>query len=287
MKSLKAWGADTFGPLNTPMSDECAKKQEELLETGEYSHVTLSNPNSFEAFIDREKADISIISDESVDKAGDVVVQKTIDFDTLGFRKNPVVSYNHKYDIPPVGKSLWQKTSGGVTKAKTQYISRPTELPSNVEWFPDSIFHMIKSGVMRGKSLGGLIKWKRPTEEDIKTNPHWQGAKRISEKALIYEYCVCPIGMNSSAIVEMVSKSLISIPDDILYTDFAEIADKIKEIHKDIQIKSEVPVIKSAVTLEQIKQERKEAIEKIVVGCIQKAPTVIDDSIKRIMGKVQ
>jgi len=286
-KSLKAWGADTLGPLNSPMSDECAKKQEELLETGEYSHTTLSNPNSFEGCIERERSDISIISDETLDKEGDIVIQKSIDFVTLGFHKNPVVSYNHKYDIPPVGKSLWQKTSGGVTKAKTQYISRPDNLPSNVEWFPDSVFHMVKSGVLRGKSLGALVKWKRPTQEDITTNPHWQGAKRVAEKTLVFEYCVCTIGINSSAVVEMVSKSLISIPDDILFKDFPEIADKIKEIHKDIQIKNVVPIIKNVVTLEQIKEERKQAIKEIVAGCIQKAPTVIDDSIKRIMGQVE
>ena len=94
-KTLKAWGADTLGPLNSPMTDEFAKKQEELLETGEYTHVTLAKPNSFEAFIERERADISIITDESIDKEGDVVTSKSIDFETLGFRKNPVVSYNH------------------------------------------------------------------------------------------------------------------------------------------------------------------------------------------------
>ena len=285
-KTLKAWGADTFGPLNTPMGDEFARKQEELLETGEYTHVTLSNPNSFEACIEREKSDISIISDESVDIEGDVGVQKTLDFVTLGFHKNPVVSYNHNYNIPPVGKSLWQKTSGGVTKAKTQYISRPEELPSNIEWFPDSIFHMVKSGVMRGKSIGALVKYRQPTQEDVDKNPFWKKARRISEKVYIFEYCVCPIGMNTNAIVEMVSKSLISIPKDILHRDFSEIADEIEKIHKNIQIKNEVPVIKSAVTLEQIKEERKQAIKEIVSKCIQKTPTVIDDSIKRIMGRV-
>lgn len=286
-KTLKAWGADTLGPLNTPMSDEFARKQEELLETGEYTHVTLTKTNSFEAFMEHEKADISIISDESVDKDGDVIDQKTIDFDALGFKKNPIVSYNHNYDIPPVGKSLWQKTRAGQTKAKTQYIDRPETLPSSVEWFPDSIFHMIKSGVMRAKSIGGLVKFRSPTQEDFDKNPSWQGAKRISEKALIYEYCVCPLGINTNAIVEMVSKSLISIPEDILYRDFGEIVDKIKDIQDKIQIKNQVPLIKNVITLEQIKKERKQAIKEIISECIEQAPTIINDSIKRAMGRVE
>ena len=286
-KTLKAWGSDTLGPLNTPMKDEYAKKQEELLETGEYTHVTLSRPNSFEAFIEREKADISIISDETLDKDGDIVLQKSLDFDSLGFRKNPVVSYNHDYDIPPVGKSLWQKTTGGVTKAKTRYIDRPETLPSNVEWFPDSIFHMIKAGVLRGKSLGGLVKYRSPIQEDFDTNPTWQGAKRISEKALIFEYCVCPIGANNNAVVEMISKSLISIPEEILYRDFAEIADKIKDIHNNIRIKNQIPLIKNVVTLEQIKKERSQEIDKIVAKCISEAPKAIDNAIKRALGRVE
>ncbi len=286
-KTLKAWGADTLGPLNTPMSDEFAKKQEELLDTGEYTPITLSIPGAFESILKRERSDISIISDETVDKEGDVVIQKGIDFDSLGFRKNPVVSYNHNYNIPPVGKSLWQKTSGGVTKAKTQYISRPESLPKSVEWFPDSIFHMIESGVMRGKSIGGIGKHRSPTQEDFDSNPSWQGAKRILEKYMIYEYCVCPIGMNSNAIVEMIGKSLITIPKDILNRDFGEIADKIKEIYDNIRIKNEVPMIKSVITVKQIKKERKEAIEKIIKECVKTTPTLIDDSIKRIMGRVE
>ena len=286
-KLLKEWGADTLGPLNTPLKDEFARKQEELLETGEYTHVTLAKSNSFEAFIERERADISVITDETIDKEGDVITSKSIDFDTLGFRKNPVVSYNHDYNIPPVGKSIWQKTVGTVTKAKTQYISRPESLPESVEWFPDSIFHMIKSGVMRGKSLGGLIKYRASTQEDFDSNPNWKGAKRIAERTLVFEYCVCPIGINSNAIVEMVSKSLITIPDDILYRDFSEIADKIKAIHDDIKIKNELPLIKSVVTLKQIKEERKDAIEEIINQCIKQTPSLIDATIKRAMGRVE
>jgi len=284
-KTLKSWGADTFGPLNTPMSDEYAKKQEELLDTGEYTHVTLSKANSFEAFIEREKADISIITDESIDKEGDVIPSKSVDFDTLGFRKNPIVSYNHNYDIPPVGKSLWQKSSGGVTRAKTQYISRPESLPENVEWFADSVYHMIKSGVLRGKSLGGLIKYRAPTQKDFDSNPSWQGAKRIVEKYLIFEYSVVSIGANTHAIVEMISKSLISIPEDILNRDFGDIADEIKAIHEDIRIKDTVLLIKNVVTLEQIKSERKQAIEKIISKCVSLTPDLIDDTIKRAMGR--
>ena len=286
-KLLKEWGADTLGPLNSPMEDEYAKKQEELLETGEYTPVTLSNPTSFESLIKRERSDISIISDETLDKEGDIVIQKNIDFDSLGFRKNPVVSYNHNYDIPPVGKSLWQKTRAGVTKAKTQYISRPESLPKNVEWFPDSIFHMIEAGVMRGKSIGGLAKYRAPTQDDFDKNPSWQGAKRIVEKYLVYEYCVCSIGMNANAIVEMVSKSLITIPDDILERDFGEIAEKIKAIHKSIKIKNELPLIKSVITLKEIKEERKQAIEKIISQCIKQTPDLINDTIKRAMGRVE
>lgn len=286
-KLLKEWGADTLGPLNTPMSDECAKNQEELLETGEYSHVVLSNSKSFESLIKRERSDISIISDETLDADGDIVIQKGIDFDVLGFKKNPVVSYNHDFNIPPVGKSLWQKTSSRVTKAKTQYISRPESLPKNVEWFPDSIFHMIESGVMRGKSIGGLAKYRSPTQEDFDSNPSWQDAKRIVEKYLVFEYCVCPIGANSNAIVEMVSKSLISIPENILQRDFSEIVDKIKDIYNSIKIKNELPLIKNAITLKQIKKERKQAIKEIVNQCVKQTPDLIDATIKRVMGRVE
>ena len=41
------------------------------------------------------------------------------------------------------------------------------------------------------------------------------------------------------------------------------------------------------VTLEQIKEERKQAIEKIISQCIKQTPDLINDTIKRAMGSVE
>ena len=178
MNFIKTFG-DCSGPLDFPMSTEDARELEKKLDSGEWSPIRIQKSNAFESVLVGERSEISIISDESLDRDGEIIDPQSINFKK--FQGNPIVAWNHNYEIPPLGKSLWQKLcTGGIWKAKTQYASRPESLPKDSSWFPDSVFHLIKSGTLNAKSIGGAVKWREVTKEDIDKNPKYYTAKRIS-----------------------------------------------------------------------------------------------------------
>jgi|GEM_PF-1364661 len=280
MKYLKDYG-NCSGPLGFPMQEKDARELEEMLDTGEWSHCTIRK-SEMDGVFPGERSDISVISDDTIDKDGDVIDPKSVSFER--FRQNPVVAYNHMYDIPPIGKSLWQKLVGGNTwKAKTQYISRPETHPREAAWLPDSIFHMIQSGSMRGKSLGGAVKWRGVTEEDVATHPTWKSARRVSEKVVVYEYSACPLAVNNNTVVEEVSKAVLSLPEEIMRQDFPEAYEAIKELKKKT---SSLPVIKSYVTVEEFKRKQELLLQAKVAEVKSQLPKMVEDTFKRLTGKV-
>lgn len=279
----KAYG-DCIGPLDFPMKDADAKQLEMDLESGEYSPLRLVKSNAFEAFIPGEKADISVISDGSIDSHGEVVDPESLDFSS--FQKNPVVAYNHNYDIPPVGKSLWQKKcQGHVWKAKTKYVERPESFTEDA-WFPETIWHLVKSGTLNGKSIGGSVKWRSPTEEDAKRlNFDLSSAKRISEKALIFEYSCCPLGVNRNTVVEAIAKSVISIPDNILKSDFPDVFTALQTIQKEEDSKFHISK-KSFITREEYAEQRRIFLKAKISEVKNSIPNLVEETFKRLTGKV-
>lgn len=287
MSFLKAYGECT-GPLDFPMTTENARELEAQLESGEYAPFKLQKAHAFESCIEGERSDISVVSDASVDADGEVVDPDSLNWSK--FQKSPVVAFNHNYSIPPIGKSLWQKfvKSIGSWKAKTQYISRPDTLPSDAIWFPDSIFHMVKSGALNAKSIGGAASYREITKEDIEKNPEYSKAKRITKSVNIYEYSVGVIGVNKNTIVEQVSKSLVHIPEEILQKDFSSVPELIEAL-KDLKVVTDdnsLPVIKSYRTEKSFVEEQQNIANSKIETIKNSIPELVEDSFKRLMGKV-
>jgi hypothetical protein len=62
-----------------------------------------------------ERSDVSWISTEDPDRTFDVVLARGMNDGQ--FKQNPIVTMQHSYDLPPVGKSLWRKAaSDGPTR---------------------------------------------------------------------------------------------------------------------------------------------------------------------------
>jgi len=272
-------GLTTLGPLGYPCSDEEARNLEAQLNTGEYSSFQLEKASKLEGLFESERAELSTLTDDSVDKEGDVVPPDSLDWAQFEKHGSPTC-FQHNYNIPPVGRSLWFKRVGNAFKGKTHYFEKPEEHPKDSPWFSDSIWYLVKSGVLKGKSIGGAVKWRQPIKEDIEKNVHWDGAKRIAEKAVVYEYSVCTVAMNNNAIVEVLNKGLIDLPDDILEKHFSEIMDDIKKVQ------AELPVITKFKTAEDYQQERKALIDNHVAKFTKKLPETIDNHIRRLLGKV-
>ncbi len=135
MTILRTHYGPAEGLLGFPMPDPAARAVDALLKTlpktDEYAYrksliarpPTELNPG--------ERSDVSWISTESVDRTGEVVAARGMN--DASFRLNPIVTMNHGYDLPPVGRSVWRKrvkdgTLVGI-KAKTQYPPRPESWP--------------------------------------------------------------------------------------------------------------------------------------------------------------
>lgn len=220
---------DCEGPLGLPMRDGMAKDVaaiiadlpancKELIQDGPMRVVKVAASMDFK---DEERADISFITTDAVDRDFEVMLPKGGDFSQ--FRKNPVVTWAHKYDQLPVGRSLWLKREikGSIDGwlAKTQYIIRPPDWGSS-PWFADAVWHMVRSGSLPGKSIGFIpLQVRGPEEREIAARPALAGVKFIIAKWLVLEYAVAPVQSNPDAVVVATAKARqkgINIPDTML-----------------------------------------------------------------------
>lgn len=200
---LKVYGTCT-GPFGFPMQEEDARELDQLIETHskdpafEYRRI---KSDELESIVLKEKSDVSTITDSKLDRDGEIVKADGVNWDS--FRKNPIVSFQHKFNEPPVGRSLWQKLVGDSWKAKTQYIDRPDDYPKEKEWLPSTIWHFVKNGVMSGKSIGFLpIKWHEPNKEEKAATK----ASIIFDNVKVFEYAVVSVPAVESAVVEEIGK---------------------------------------------------------------------------------
>lgn len=205
---------DTEGPFGLPMKDAQARALEERLKAlpsdGAYALRRCAFERGVFDLQPGERADVSWITEESPDRLGDVVLASGMD--DSHYQLNPIVTLNHAYDQPPVGRSLWRlKASDGKlrgVKAKTQYPARPMGWSMN-DWPPDLAFELVQAGLLRGKSIGFIpLKLRSPSQEDIQQNAHLANVRYIIEEWLLAEYACCYLPMQPNAVVEMVSKSL-------------------------------------------------------------------------------
>lgn len=90
------------------------------------------------------------ISTATPDRDKDVVVQAGID--VTSYLENPVVLFGHKYDLPPVAKSIKLWIEGGAWKSLMQFV------PQGVYAFADTIEALYRLGFMRAVSVGFIPK---------------------------------------------------------------------------------------------------------------------------------
>lgn len=201
---------DTEGPFGVPMTDAQAIALEARLKTvpnsDEFAFRRLSLARGLAEWTPEGRSDVSWITEESPDRAGDVVLARGMD-DTH-FALNPLVTLNHNYDEPPVGRSLWRKrvregTLVGV-KAKTSYPPRPDTWSAGA-WPPDVAFDLVQAGLLLGKSIGFVpLELREPSEGERSAI---KGVRYIIEKWLLVEYACCFLPMQPNAVVEQVLKA--------------------------------------------------------------------------------
>src|SRR5262245_4938797 len=216
---------DTEGPFGLPMKDRQAKALEARLKKlprdEAFAFRRLSLGRGLAELQAGERADVSWITEESPDRLGDVVVAGGMD--DSHFQLNPIVTLNHAYDQPPVGKSLWRRrVKEGMlrgVKAKTWYPPRPDAWPHD-EWLPDTAYELVKADLLRGKSIGFFpLKVRTPTAEEIHKNADLARVRYIIDEWLLAEYACCYLPLQPNAVVEQVSKAVPGHVAEILGLD--------------------------------------------------------------------
>jgi hypothetical protein len=205
---------DCEGPLGIPMRDAQAQLLDGLLKALSAEDrqlcrlVTAKAPTEV---MDGERADVSWITTEEIDRENEIVVARGMN--DSHFKLNPIVTMNHAYSEPPVGKSLWRKRAkdGALVgiKAKTLYPKMPDGWQG--DWMPDTVLALIQAGMLQGKSVGFIrLKSHAPSSHEIAANPALADVCRIIDEWLLIEYACTFLPMNQAALVEAVSKSGVS-----------------------------------------------------------------------------
>lgn len=210
------------GPLGFPMPDRAARAVDAVLRglpsTGDHAYrhaVVTRGPTELNP---GERSDVSWISTECVDRAGEVVLARGLD--DSQFRLNPLVTLGHDYSLPAVGQSLWRRRvqdgsppEGLVgIKAKTRYPPRPASWSAGEPWLPDQVFALVQAGLLPGKSIGFLpLEVHVPDEKEV-ARRGWPGDVRlVIDRWLLLEYACVSLPANQHALVEAVSKGRLRL----------------------------------------------------------------------------
>jgi hypothetical protein len=210
---------ETEGPLGFPTTSRQARALEVLLKSlprePAYAYRHLVSTRAPTELNPGERSDVSWISTESVDRMGEVVLSRGMN--DSQFAQNPIVTLQHAYFLPPIGRSLWRKRARdgelvGI-KAKTQYPTRPASWPESEPWPPDKVLTLVQASLMQGKSIGFLpTRVHQADQKEAKQAGYPEGTVVIDEWLLL-EYACCFLPMNQDALVEQVSKGLDLAPE--------------------------------------------------------------------------
>ena len=217
MNNIPQYGK-TEGPLGFPMTDKAARAVEtilrELPSSKEYAYRKAMLPQAATELNPGERSDVSWISTQAVDRFNEVVLAGGMD--DSQFAQNPIVTLNHAYEMPPVGRSLWRKrVRDGSTfgiKAKTLYpvqariLARRRTVDAGQDLRPGPG----RAGRRPSRSAFCRSRSAPRTPAEMQQN-NWPADVVLIESWLLLEYACCWLPGNQEAIVEEVSKSL-SLP---------------------------------------------------------------------------
>ena len=259
MPDLHPFRAWPQGPLGFPMPDAACRALDAVLRSlpssadHAYRHaVVIRGPTELNP---GERSDVSWISTESVDRTGEVVLARGMDDGQ--FRLNPLVTLNHDYSLPAVGRSLWRRRVSDGTppqglvgiKAKTLYPPRPSSWPADEPWLPDQVFALVQAGLLAGKSIGFLpLQVHVPDEKEVAQRGWAEDVRLVIDRWLLLEYACVSLPANPHALVEAVAKGRLRLDAGLAFTSVREVE---RAVHRHVQ-QLDLPAFLSRVVREAL-----------------------------------
>jgi hypothetical protein len=237
-----------------------------------------------------ERADVSFITTDAVDREGEVVLPKGGKWTDY----NRVVTWCHSYGPQdgynglPVGTNLWIKpaeTSKGMgLLGKTRYHTKPEGWAG--DWMPDAVLHLMQQDppACTGKSIGFIpLNIRQASKKEIEANPDYADAPVI-DKWIGFEYAACPVPMNQEAEMETVSKCVADLGTRAIIAKALGVTVKVPVVEEVVQevIAPALPFVRVATIQAAIKRavdEQKRNVPALVVKCMR-------DELDRAMGRV-
>lgn len=137
-----------------------------------------------------------MITTDGIDRMNEVVDPKGIDLEN--FKKNPVILFAHRYDLPPIGSAQWiQRREKGIV-AKPRFANTQ---------FAQEIKQLYTDGHMKAWSIGFIPLEVQPGDGK-KGSP-----SRIYTKSELLEFSAVPVPANPEALSMAMSKGLSLSPD--------------------------------------------------------------------------
>jgi hypothetical protein len=276
----------TEGPLGFPLTDRQAIALDAIIKSlpgsDEFRYRKAVIAKGASEVLPGERCDVSWISTETPDRVKDVVIARGMN--DSQFKLNPIVTMDHNYALPPIGKSLWRKAvrDGEVSgiKAKTQYPTRPGTWPEGQPWPADVALSLVQADLLRGKSVGLLpTKVHIPNQTEL-DSLGWKGkASLVIDEWLLMEYACTFLPVHQQAVVEAVSKGEVVIPEEML---------KVMGLDIDIFTRKtqdeKPPILSSFTPLEEIEKHFSNKIAAIDIEQI--AVQAAQEALDRHRGKI-
>lgn len=178
-----------------PLSDVDDKLAAEFgadVELVRKGYISIKAPEILEG----ERAVISVISSEIVDRDREVMLVKGLDL--KWYRKNPVVMYGHSHAGLPIGKNQWIRREKGRLVAKTIFATEEQNP------LAEQVYQLFKGGFLKAWSVGFIILESRDPKPDEFEDP----VTRVITKWVLLEYSAVPVPANMEALTTAVGKGL-------------------------------------------------------------------------------
>lgn len=180
--------------------------KEDLDSTVVYARVDTNIEKASSDLNDREVK--FIISSAAIDRHDDTI--RVSGWDLKNYKKNPVVLWGHKQDLPPIGKArkVYKEGKGedALLKAITTFLPEDFAEDNHVK-FANMIYKMVMEGFLNSTSVGF-----RPLELELPEDEN-RGFYAVDfKKQELLEYSVVPVPANPEAIIDAKAKGIDTSP---------------------------------------------------------------------------
>lgn len=142
-----------------------------------------------------------IMSDETIDRDGEVI--KVDGWDLKNFKKNSILLWGHRHDIPGIG------VVGAAVKQDGKLVAKKVRFATEgIYELADTVRGLVDDKVLKAVSVGYIPKKRSSPNQDDDDDKSTKGKKKprvITEEAELYELSIVNVGSHPDALAVLKS----------------------------------------------------------------------------------